>query len=194
MTTPDITMLDSLTNRLLVSTPQQSDSFFSQSVTLLCRHNEEGALGVVLNRPSEYCIGDIFAKLDLTENSLLWHDAQVMLGGPVSPEVGLVLHVPEAEQEWESSLHVSPQLCLTSSRDILEAMAKGGGPDRALMCLGYASWSAGQLEEELKRNDWFHAPPDPQLIFAADTTDKWQNAGRLAGINMAHLSPQVGHA
>ena len=191
----DKPMLESLANQLLVSTPQQQgDSFFSQSVTLLCRHNEEGALGVVLNRPSEYNVGDIFAKLDLPENSPVWHDRQVMLGGPVSPEIGLVLHSPDAGQEWESSLHISGQLCLTSSRDILEAMAAGKGPHRALMCLGYASWSAGQLEEELKRNDWIHAPPDPQLIFAADTADKWLGAGRLAGIDMAHLSTKVGHA
>ena len=138
-------------------------------------------------------MADIFSELSIEVGSLHSTDIPVFAGGPVSPEVGLVVHNDNIN-EWESSIGITDNLILTSSRDILEALANGKGPERALMTLGYAGWSAGQLEQEIIDNAWFSAPVDLDLIFDMVVEEKWQRSAALLGINLHSLSSQIGHA
>ena len=184
---------DSLTGQLLISMPQLDDPNFHQTVSLICRHNHEGAMGVVINRLSGYKMTDIFSELSIEVTSLNNTDIPIFAGGPVSPEVGLVIHSNDLNK-WESSIQITDDLILTSSRDILEALADGKGPERSLMTLGYAGWSAGQLEQEIIDNAWFSAPIDLDLIFDFVVEEKWQRSAALLGINLHSLSSQIGHA
>ena len=173
--------------------PQLNDPSFSQTVVLICKHDESGAVGVVINRFTEHRLKDIFAQLDIKSSSPQYQDFTVLEGGPVYPELGLVIHTGSSDK-WESSLPVSDNLVLTSSRDILESMAHGSGPERALMSLGYAGWGPGQLEKEIQANAWLTTTVDHEILFSSEIAEKWQSAAHLLGVNIQWISQDVGHA
>ena len=181
-----------LTNQFLIAMPGMDDPNFAQTVTLVCEHSERGALGIVINRPLEMDLGDVFAQLGLDASQSHVTRQHVLHGGPVQTDRGFVLHSPGPG--WESTLPVSDRLHLTTSRDILDALALGRGPERAVIALGYAGWDAGQLEDELARNAWLTVPVDESLLFDVPAEERWQAAGRLLGINLFHLTSQAGHA
>lgn len=184
-----------LTNQLLVSMPQLANPNFHQTVSLICQHNASGAIGVVINRLTNHRLGDVFEQLALPISSLERTDQPVFDGGPVNPELGLIIHASEdSESQWESSLEIGGGLWLTSSRDILSAIADGRGPDNVIFTLGYSGWGPGQLESEILQNSWFHAPADHSIIFDTDIEQKWCQAAKLLGIEYSQLSSQAGHA
>ncbi len=185
----------SLKNQLLVSMPQLTSPSFHQTVSLICQHDADGAIGVVINRLTKYRLGDVFGELSLPVSSLDHTEQPVFEGGPVSPELGMVIHAdPKTSHRWEYSMEIGDGLWLTSSRDILGAIASGHGPNNAIMFLGYAGWGPGQLEMEIQQNSWFHTPVDHSIIFNTEIDQKWHQAAKLLGIDYAQLSTEVGHA
>jgi putative transcriptional regulator len=183
---------ESLSNQFLVAMPGVVAGSFDQSVTFLCEHNDEGALGLVINRPSKLALGDILSQLDIDTAGLAGEASPVYWGGPVQPERGFVLHQPPGD--WESSLHVGDDFSITTSRDILAAIGRGEGPSRYLMALGYAGWAAGQLETEIKHNSWLNTPVEADIIFQTPTGKRWSEAARLIGVDVSLLSGDAGHA
>lgn len=184
-----------LNNQLLVSMPQLTNPSFHQTVTLICQHDADGAIGVVINRLTEHRLGDIFEHLSLPIASLECTDQPVYEGGPVNPELGLVIHAGEgSESKWEATIEIGDGLWLTSSRDILGAIARGDGPTNAIMILGYAGWGPGQLESEMQQNAWFNTPADHAIIFNADIEKRWPQAAELLGFDYSQLSTEVGHS
>lgn len=184
---------DYLNNQLLVAMPTLADPNFAHSVTLVCEHNERGALGIVINRPLEMRMAEVLDQLSIkTENAGL-RDMPVLAGGPVQRDRGFVLHRPGA-LKWESTMRVSDTLHVTTSRDILAAMARGDGPEHAVIALGYAGWEAGQLDEELLQNAWLTVPCDDSLIFDQPFEQRWHAAARLLGIELSRISTQAGRA
>jgi len=181
-----------LNNQFLIAMPGMDDPNFAQTVTLVCEHGEQGALGIVINRPLTMDLGDVFAQLGLDASQSRVSSQQVLHGGPVQNDRGFVLHSPGPS--WKSTLLVSERLHVTTSRDILDALARGDGPEHAVIALGYAGWEAGQLEDEVARNAWLTVPVDESLLFEVPAEERWQAAGRLLGINLLHLSSQAGHA
>ena len=181
-----------LNNQFLIAMPGMDDPNFAQTVTLVCEHSERGALGIIINRPLTMDLGEVFEQLGLDASQSHVSRQNVLLGGPVQTDRGFVLHSPGAG--FESTLPVSEKLHLTTSRDILDALASGQGPERAIVALGYAGWEAGQLEDEMARNAWLTVPVDEDLLFDVPAEDRWQAAGRLLGINLLHLSSDAGHA
>lgn len=182
-----------LANHFLIAVPSLNDPNFSRGVTLLCQHSDEGAMGVMINRISSYRLGDILGQMDIKSDDVELLATPVLAGGPVQPERGFVLHDP-TEREWDSSFQISPQLSLTTSRDILVAMAAGEGPARAVVALGYAGWGAGQIEIELQENTWLAATADSAILFETPLEQRWSAAARLIGIDMSLLTSYAGHA
>jgi putative transcriptional regulator len=183
---------DSLANQLLIALPALADSPFERSVALVCQHDGEGAMGVVVNRASEYTLGEVFEQMGIESDDANLCAQPVLAGGPVHPERGFVLH--DGERQWDSSLPVGSQLYVTTSRDILEAMARGEGPPRVAVALGCAGWGAGQLESELVDNSWLTAPADAELLFALPLGARWQAAGGRIGVDMSRITDYSGHA
>lgn len=183
---------DSLSNHLLIAMPGMADPFFTTTVTLVCEHNSDGALGIIINRPLEMSLGGLFDQLDLHETDDAMATHPVLMGGPVAHERGFVLHTPG--QDYESSVAVSPEIQLTLSRDVIDAMAGGKGPSRSLVALGYAGWDAGQLEEEMLNNAWLTVPATSEVVFDVPFTDRWAFAARSIGIDISKMSPDAGHA
>ena len=181
-----------LQNQLLVAMPSLSDPNFAQTVTLICEHTARGALGIVLNRPLSMQLGEVFDQLDLHPDDSNLRTHRVLRGGPVQCDRGFVLHGPGGE--WDSTLRVSDQVHVTTSRDILTAMARGDGPEHAVMALGYAGWEAGQLEDEIRSNTWLNVPVDESIIFSVPFEQRWQSAARLLGVDLGRISPKAGHA
>jgi putative transcriptional regulator len=183
---------DFLANQLLIALPTLADSPFERSVALICQHDGEGAMGVVVNRPSEYTLGEVFQQMGIDSSDERLCAQAVLAGGPVHPERGFVLH--DGSREWDSSLAVGDDLYVTTSRDVLEAMARGEGPRRVTVALGCAGWGAGQLESELVENSWLTAPADAELLFALPLAARWQAAAGRIGVDMSRLTDYSGHA
>lgn len=177
------------TNHLLIATPYLEDPRFAGTLTLICEHNAQGAMGVVINQPLGMSLADILSQLSLAGEP---QEAPVYAGGPVMKERGFVLHRPRGE--WDNTLEVTNNLALTSSRDILEALAGGEGPADFLMLLGYSGWSPGQLEQELAGNTWLTCPANEQILFDCAPEDRLDSALKQLGVNPSHLSGSVGHA
>jgi len=182
-----------LNNQLLVAMPALADPNFSHSVTLVCEHNERGALGIVINRPLEMRMAEVLEQLSLETSDARLRDMPVLAGGPVQRDRGFVLHRP-GPRRWESTMRVSKSLHVTTSRDVLAAMAEGEGPDPAVIALGYAGWEAGQLDEELLQNAWLTVPCDESLIFELPYEQRWHSAARLLGVELSRISTQAGRA
>jgi putative transcriptional regulator len=183
---------DFLTNQFLIAMPAMTDSNFAQTVTFIWEHNADGALGIIINRPLQMRLYDVFEQLKMPTAPGVYGHQQVLQGGPVQTDRGFVVH--EAGGHWEHTRQVSPRLQVTTSPDFLNAMARGSGPDTALVALGYAGWSAGQLENELAQNAWLTVPCDERILFDTPYEHRWRAAGRLLGIDLATISDQVGHA
>ena len=183
---------DSMTNQLLIAMPGMADPNFSSTVTLICEHNDEGALGIVINRPLTLKLGGLFEQLELNDADPGAADNPVLLGGPVGPERGFVLH--DSTHSYENSLAVSSEINLTLSRDVIDAMAEGGGPERSLVALGYAGWEPGQLENEMLANSWLNVPASTAIVFDMPFADRWAAAAKVLGIDISQLSPDAGHA
>ncbi|KAA2285165.1 YqgE/AlgH family protein [Arenimonas fontis] len=182
----------SLANTLLVAMPALDDPNFERTVTLLCQHDQEGAMGIVLNRPADFRLGELLDQLGIKGAGESLAAVPVLAGGPVQPERGFVLH--DDPRPWASTLRFGDGLAVTTSRDILEAMVRGQGPVRALVALGYAGWGAGQLEQELAQNSWLTVPADHALLFATPLEQRWQAAARAVGVDMARMADYAGHA
>jgi putative transcriptional regulator len=180
------------TDHFLIAMPNMLDPNFSGTLTYICDHGEQGALGVVVNRPIDLNMESLFSQigLDLTDAHL--RGEPVYYGGPVQVERGFVLHRPVGQ--WGSTLAVNDRVGLTTSKDILEATARQEGPAEILVTLGYAGWGPGQLEDEIKQNAWLTVPADPEVIFALPAQDRIPAAMRLLGIDLSMLSEEAGHA
>ena len=185
-------MEGTLANQLLIAMPGMEDPNFTSTVTLICEHNDDGALGIVINRPLTLKLGGLFEQLELPEADTEVADHPVLLGGPVGPERGFVLHQPSGS--FENSLAVSSEICLTLSRDVIDAMAAGSGPDKTLVALGYAGWQAGQLEDEMLANSWLTVPATPNIVFDLPFGERWQAAAQTLGIDISQMAPDAGHA
>lgn len=182
----------SLANQLLVALPSLADPHFERTVSLLCQHDEGGSMGVVVNRRSDYSLGEIFAQMGIACDDEVLCATPVLAGGPVHPERGFVIH--DGDRDWDSTLVVGGGLRVTTSRDVLDAVARGEGPAKLLVALGCAGWSAGQLEAELAANSWLTVPADEELLFAVPLEERWQAAAGRIGVDMAHMPDYAGHA
>ena len=172
--------------------PGMADPNFTTTVTLICEHNDEGALGIVINRPLDLKLAGLFEQLDVEDPDPQAADGPVLMGGPVGPERGFVLHDPGAS--FENSLVVSNDIHLTLSRDVIDAMATGEGPEKSLVALGYAGWEPGQLEHEMLANSWLNVPASPDIVFDIPFNERWDSAARTLGIDISQISPDAGHA
>ncbi len=181
-----------LTGHLLIAMPAMADPNFVRTVTYICEHTDQGALGIVINRPLPLDLGEVFQQLSLHETDTDLARQPVLRGGPVQTERGFVLHEPG--RKWDSTVEVSDAVHLTTSQDILAALAEGSGPRRALMALGYAGWGAGQLETEMVANAWLSVPASPAIVFDTPFETRWAAAAGLLGINLAMISSEAGHA
>jgi len=182
----------SLAEQLLIAMPGLEDTYFARSVSLICQHDEQGAMGLVLNQDSEFTLGTLFDQLQLPCQNPRLRARAVLAGGPVNPERGFILH--NDGRTWDSSLHLSSGYTISTSRDILKALAAGEGPDQFLVLLGYSGWSAGQLEDELADNAWLNAPLSEQIVFKMPLTERWQAAAKQLGVDLSLISGQSGHA
>lgn len=180
-----------LSNQFLVAMPNVVGGEFDRTVTFLCEHNDDGAMGLVINRPTDLKLGDMLDHMGIDSGGLNT-GATVFWGGPVQPDRGFVLHPPT--DAWEATLTVDNHLSITTSKDILEAIGRNEGPDEYMVMLGYAGWGSGQLEQEIRHNSWLNTPPDSAIIFGTPTNDRWSAAARLLGLDPAVLSSSAGNA
>ena len=183
---------DSLKNHLLIAMPSMADSNFSRSIAYICEHNEDGAMGIIINRPLELSLGEVFEHLNIKHYDEQYDHQTVLEGGPVQTQMGFVLH--RTPQHWQSTVIMEEGICLTTSRDILEDIAKNKGPEDAIVALGYAGWGGGQLEEEMQSNAWITVKADPEILFSTHQSKRWEAASKLLGIDLNLMSSDVGHA
>lgn len=181
-----------LTNHFLIAMPAMTDPFFAKSLTYVCEHNEEGAMGIVINRPISLTLSELFAQINMPLKPSGLEDVLVHFGGPVQTDRGFVLH--DDIGHWQSTLPVNERIGLTTSKDILQAVGEGEGPQHMLVTLGYAGWSQGQLEQELADNAWLSVPADEHILFDLPADEKLPAAMKLLGIDFASLSDEAGHA
>ncbi len=183
---------NSLSNHFLIAMPALDDPNFHHTTTYICEHDEDGALGIVINRPLNMRLAEILKHMDIEPGSEEISAAPVYMGGPVQSDRGFVLHEPAGD--WEATLKVTDEIAITSSRDILQAIAAGEGPARAIVTLGYAGWGAGQLEQELANNTWLSGPASTKIVFDTPSEQRWEAAAALLGIDLNLLSSDAGHA
>jgi len=205
--------MQSLENQLLIAMPSLGDPYFNKTVTYICEHNDEGAMGLIINLPVNLTLSDLLKQIDDetdqskktdateeqiklstdpdedTDNSL---EQLVLSGGPLAQQRGFVLH--SKQPGWTSSLTLSKELMVTTSKDILLALGTNKAPENFIVTLGYASWGPGQLEAELQSNSWLTAPADSDILFNTPIEMRWKKAAEKLGINLAHLSNDIGHA
>lgn len=182
----------SLTNHFLIAMPGLHDPNFARTVTFICEHSDEGAMGLVINRTLSLRLRDVLEEMDIESRAGQLLDMPVFVGGPVQSDRGFVLHRPIGT--WESSLAITDALGLSTSRDILVALAEDRGPDRALLALGYAGWGPGQLEHEMAQNAWLSGPADHGILFDVPADERWAAAARLLGVDLTTISGEAGHA
>jgi putative transcriptional regulator len=187
-----------LTGHFLIAMPAMTDPFFAKSVTFICTHNQEGAMGVMINRPTDITYDTLFEKIKVELLNSAVADMPVLYGGPVQPERGFVLHETSAG-EWDSTITIAENTALTTSKDILESVAIGSGPAKMLLTLGYAGWTPGQLEEEIKQNSWLSVQAKDvetlhKILYELDYDEKLNATMALLGVDPAMLSDVAGHA
>ncbi|MFC1689830.1 YqgE/AlgH family protein [Pseudomonadota bacterium] len=188
----EATVTGYLEQQMLLAMPGMVDSNFVGSVTLMCQHNEAGAIGITINRLSNFTLGEIFSQLNLDCSDELVRSLPVLEGGPVAPDRGFVLHSPQ--QGYESSMPVGSDIMVTTSRDVLADIASGSGPEKYVVALGYAGWGGGQLEGEMLANAWLSVSADTDIVFDLPLPSRFDEAlGRL-GINIERLHSEAGHA
>lgn len=184
--------MSSLANHFLIAMPGLDDPNFTHTVTYICEHNDQGAMGIVINRPLPVTLADILTQLDINASNRVDTTLEVFEGGPVQREHGFVIHSPLGA--WESTLRVTDQIAVSTSRDILTALAHGEGPSDYLLALGYAGWGAGQLEQEIAANIWLSGPADSQILFRLPAEQRWTAAAALLGVDLNLISGEAGHA
>lgn len=181
-----------LTNHFLIAMPGLVDPNFFHTVTYICEHSDEGAMGLVINRPLGLQLSDIFEQLEIKVTASNFANQPVYAGGPVQVDRGFILH--DTGTVWKSTLKVTSEISITTSLDILEAIARGDGPTHSLVTLGYAGWASGQLEDELAQNAWLNGPAKSEIIFNRHSNERWQAAADLLGVDLNLLSSDTGHA
>jgi putative transcriptional regulator len=181
-----------LANHFLIAMPAMQDPNFARTVTYMCEHTEQGAMGIVINRPMDIRLAEVLDQLDIHSDDPRVLDTPVYLGGPVQPDRGFVLHTNE--QRFDSTLSITSEISVTTSRDVLEAIAEGRGPEQTLVALGYAGWSGGQLEDEMSANAWLSGPADERILFHLASAERWLAAAQLLGVDLNLLSAEAGHA
>jgi putative transcriptional regulator len=183
----------SLENHFLIAMPTLHDPFFRRTVTYICEHSAQGAMGLIINHPIDINVGELLDKIDIDTSAIgQSFPNTVFSGGPVQTDRGFVLHSPQ--MGWNSSLKLSEQIMVTTSKDILEAIATNNSPENFIITLGYSGWTAGQLEQELSQNSWLTIPADPELLFHTPPNLRWEKAADKLGIDMRQVSSEVGHA
>jgi len=192
MSAPSTPASPFLADHFLIAMPSLADPNFARGVTLVCQHDREGAMGLTINRRSHFVLGEILRQMGIATRSPELAGQPVLLGGPVQPDHGFVLH--DDPRDWGSTLRFGQGLAITTSRDVLEAMAQGDGPARALVTLGFAGWGAGQLEAELADNAWLTGPVVPAVLFSTPLESRWRAAADSIGVDLTRLSDIVGHA
>ncbi len=183
-------MTASLTHTCLIAPPQMPDERFAQTLVYIVRHDDEGTLGLVINKPSPVRLRDLLNDLDISADQVQPHS--VLEGGPVRPEVGFVLHT--GAPVWQSSVAISDNVCLTTSKDILQAIAHNEGVGHYQLLLGHASWGPGQLEHELREGAWLTCPADLGLLFEQPYALRWESAAAKIGVKLDRLVDEIGHA
>lgn len=193
--------LPNLTNHFLIAMPGLEDELFSRSVVYVCEHSEQGALGLVINKPADMDMKSLFETIELPLRRQDLSDHPVFQGGPVQTDRGFVLHEPfftgadkPADSVYAATLTIPDGLEMTSSKDVLEALSNGAGPRKVLVSLGYSAWGEGQLESELAGNSWLTVPADNSVIFDTPVAQRYDKALKLLGVELWMLSPDVGHA
>lgn len=181
-----------LTNQFLIAMPSLTDSIFDRSVVLVCQHNEDGALGIVVNKLTDLCLKDILTELDLEVDDVPENETPVYFGGPVQVERGLVLH--DSSNSWAATIAVGSELGLTMSKDVLEAISEKRGPSWCIPLLGFSGWESDQLESEMQENLWLTTPADSSILFDTPIHERWHKAASLVGIDIESLSTVAGHA
>jgi len=184
--------MDSLENHLLIAMPTLDDAYFNKSVTYICEHNEDGAMGLIINLPVNITLNELLAQIDENKQDLPSLEQLVLTGGPISQDRGFVLHSPQ--DCWSSSLALSDDVMITTSKDILMSLGTEQAPQKFLVTLGYAGWGPGQLEQELSANSWLTIPADDDILFNTPFEQRWKKSAEKLGIDIAHLSSDVGHA
>ena len=193
---PSASSPNHLTNQFLIAMPGMVDGNFAGTVVYMCEHNDKGALGLVINRPIDINLKHLFEKVDLSLDRSDLAERPVYLGGPVQTERGFVLHesLDDEGGHYNSTLKIAGGLEMTTSRDVLEALAHGAGPRKVFITLGYSGWTAGQLEDEISRNGWLNVDADPQVIFDTPVAQRYDKALSLLGIDRSFLMGEAGHA
>ncbi len=181
-----------LTDNFLIAMPALEDPYFSNALVYICEHNENGALGIIVNRPLDMNLAGLFEKIDIPLEQTELAGLPVYFGGPVQLDRGFVLHRPIGH--WQSTLAINSEIGLTSSRDILAAVGKDGGPAEILVSLGYSGWDAGQLEEELAQNSWLTVPAKSAILFDLPPEERLPAAMQKLGVSFSQLSDVAGHA
>ncbi len=208
--TNNVMTMNSLENQLLIAMPSLGDPYFNKTVTYICEHNEEGAMGLIINLPVNITLSDLLKQIepdDEAEAQVLESSQEdldnatdatnsleqlVLSGGPISQQRGFVLH--SAQQGWSSSLSLNNEFMITTSKDILLALGTDKAPEQFIVTLGYAGWGPGQLEEEMQANSWLTTPVDADILFKTPIEQRWKKATEKLGIDLAHLSSDIGHA
>jgi len=186
-----------LTNQFLIAMPGMGEGTFAGTVVYLCEHTDKGALGLVINKPIDITLKSLFEKVELSLDRDDLAEVPVYFGGPVQTERGFVLHEPtgaDTESGYNSSLKIEGGLEMTTSKDVLEALANGAGPRKVLVTLGYSGWAAGQLEDEISNNGWINVEAQPGIIFDTPVAERYDKALSLLGIDAGMLSSAAGHA
>lgn len=186
-------MSENLTKHLLIAMPSLLDPNFSRTVTLICEHSDNGAMGIILNQPTSMSVQELISNLDTQdETESCPNNSPVLAGGPVQMNHGFILH--DSDREWEATHIIDNDLKLTTSEDILLDIGKGKGPKNSIVALGYAGWGAGQLEQELADNAWLTVPYEAKIVFDTPIEKRWQTAAEKLGIDLHLISNQAGHA
>lgn len=180
-----------LQHQFLLAMPTLAGDYFSGTLTYICEHNENGAMGIIVNRPSELSLVELFSQMGLSTNAR-WGSTSVLQGGPVAADQGFILH--SCDRTFDTSTHLGNDLYLSTAVEVLDAIAVDDGPNEFLVALGYAGWGAGQLEDEIGRNAWLTAPGDADVLFRSPYDQRLNLAGQLLGIDVNLISPKAGHA
>lgn len=191
-----------LTNHFIIAMPSLLDVNFDRTVTYICEHDENGTFGIVINRETDITLEEVISQMEIETSANKPNVSQTMtsnlprpaiyLGGPVQQNRGFILHSPPGN--WSSTLKINEHIALTTSRDILEAIANNQGPEQSIITLGYAGWGPGQLEQEMAANTWLNCPAEEQIIFNTPSDQRWQAAANLLGVDLQLLSNDPGHA
>lgn len=185
-------MAISFKNHFLIAMPSLNDTFFYHSVVYVCDHDDQGATGIIINRPTQVMLPELLTQLNIQNDAEQSKTTPIFFGGPVQKSQGMVLH--DSADNWNASSQIADNIFLTTSTDILKAVGSDKGPDHILIALGYAAWSPGQLEQEITDNDWLTVAADNDILFNTPSKQRWHAAASLLGIDIALLSSAVGHA